>query len=75
MKSIYRCNILEDELEAVPMSAQNGSGSGDRTFSTNLRVLDDDIVELQQQAEMRRQAEGVIINVGPFQVVTLKISL
>ncbi|KAI9312271.1 galactose mutarotase-like domain-containing protein [Dichotomocladium elegans] len=73
MKSIYRCNILEDELEPVSITAV--SGAGDRTFSTNLRVLDDDIVELRQQAELRRQAEGVFINVGPFQVVTLKISL
>ena len=74
MKSVSRCNILEDEMEAIQITTQPGSAV-DRTFSTNLRVLDDDIVELHQQNEVRRQAEGILLNVGPFQVVTLKISL
>jgi alpha-mannosidase len=46
-----------------------------RTFSTNLRVLDDDIVELQQQAQQRQQAEGILIKLKPFEVLTLKLSL
>lgn len=76
MRSISRCNILEDELEPVPISgmSHNATSPGDRAFSTNLRVLDDDVVELRQQAELRRQAEGAFLNIGPFQVVTLKIS-
>lgn len=75
MKKIYRCNILEDELEIVPTGTTSTGTMGDRTFSTNLRVLDDDIVELQQQAALRRQAEGVYLNIVPFQIVTLKITL
>ncbi|KAI9490397.1 galactose mutarotase-like domain-containing protein [Zychaea mexicana] len=74
MKSVSRCNILEDEMESIQITTQPGSAV-DRTFSTNLRVLDDDIVELHQQNEVRRQAEGILLNVGPFQVVTLKITL
>lgn len=74
MKSVSRCNILEDEMEAITITTQPGSAV-DRAFSTNLRVLDDDIVELHQQNEVRRLAEGILLNVGPFQVVTLKVAL
>jgi alpha-mannosidase len=76
IKKMAKCNILEDELEEMPTNrAQGMSQPVNRTFSTNLRVLDDDIVELQQQAQQRQQAEGILIKLKPFEVLTLKLSL
>lgn len=47
----------------------------ERTFSTNLRVLDDDILEFQQQAQERQLKEGTLIKFKPFEIITLKISI
>ncbi|KAG0742732.1 hypothetical protein G6F57_010501 [Rhizopus arrhizus] len=71
IEKISKCNILEDEIESIPIiNTTNPSQS--RTFSKNLRVLDDDIVELQQQ---RQIDEGTVITFKPFEIVTLKLSL
>lgn len=71
IEKISKCNILEDEIESIPIiNTINPSQS--RTFSKNLRVLDDDIVELQQQ---RQIDEGTVITFKPFEIVTLKLSL
>ncbi|ORZ07655.1 galactose mutarotase-like domain-containing protein [Absidia repens] len=74
MKSIQQCNILEDELETVYEMTSDAKGA-DRTFSTNLRVLDDDILDLQKEAQQRQHAEGALLRIKPFQVMTLKIKL
>ncbi|KAL0082850.1 glycoside hydrolase family 38 protein [Phycomyces blakesleeanus] len=72
IKAVHRCNILEDDIELVSSSSK--STQLDRTFSTNLRVLDDDVVELQQQAQQRQQAQGVQLSLTPFQILTLKVA-
>lgn len=58
-------------MEDIPI---NNSSTLNRTFSTNLRVLDDDVLELQQQEHERRINEGLLIKLKPFELVTLKIS-
>ncbi|KAI9286060.1 galactose mutarotase-like domain-containing protein [Umbelopsis sp. AD052] len=82
IKSIHRCNILEDEqgepiyVNEVPTEAVATNGRrGVSSFSTNLRVLDDDVVEMQQQAQSQAQAEGALIEIKPFEIVTLKVNL
>ncbi|RCI00419.1 Glycoside hydrolase, 38 vacuolar alpha mannosidase [Rhizopus stolonifer] len=72
IEKIAKCNILEDELESIPILNTTSSTNVSRTFSKNLRVLDDDVVELQQQ---RQIDEGTIITLKPYEVVTLKLSL
>lgn len=71
---MVKCNILEDELELIPI-IDTTAAMGGRTFSTNLRVLDDDIMELQQEAQQKQLDEGTLIKFKPFEVITLKISL
>jgi alpha-mannosidase len=66
-----KCNILEDYMEDIPV---NSLSTLDRTFSTNLRVLDDDVLELQQQEQERYLNEGLLVKIKPFELVTLKIS-
>ena len=46
-----------------------------RTFSTHLRVLDDDVLEFQQQAQERQLKEGTLIKFKPFEIITLRVSL
>lgn len=67
-----KCNILEDDLEEIPI---NSSSKLDRTFSTNLRVLDEDVLELQQQEHERQLHRGLLIKIKPFEVITLKLTL
>ncbi|KAJ2963578.1 hypothetical protein NQZ79_g1347 [Umbelopsis isabellina] len=82
MKTIHRCNILEDEIggpiyvNEVPTEAVATNGRrGVSSFSTNLRVLDDDVVEMQQKAQSEAQAEGALIQIKPFEIVTLKVNI
>ncbi|KAI8098364.1 galactose mutarotase-like domain-containing protein [Gilbertella persicaria] len=70
VKKAIKCNILEDPLEDIPI---HHSSTLNRTFSTNLRVLDDDVLELQQQEQERQKNEGLLIKIKPFEVVTLKL--
>lgn len=74
VSKIVKCNILEDEQEIIPIIDTTAPLNG-RTFSTNLRVLDDDILEYQQQAQEQQLLEGSLIKFKPFEIVTLKISL
>lgn len=74
MKSIQQCNILEDKMETVYEMTNNAKGA-ERTFSKNLRVLDDDILDLQLEAQQRQHAEGALLRIKPFQIMTLKIKL
>lgn len=74
MSKIVKCNILEDEQEIIPIIDTTAPLNG-RTFSTNLRVLDDDILEYQQQAQEQQLLEGSLIKFKPFEIITLKISL
>ncbi|KAI8982058.1 galactose mutarotase-like domain-containing protein [Mycotypha africana] len=69
-KRAIKCNILEDFMEDVSTSI---ASTLDRTFSTNLRALDDDILELQQQEQEREFNKGLLIKLKPFEIVTLKI--
>ncbi|CAO3640016.1 unnamed protein product [Cunninghamella blakesleeana] len=72
MKSICSCNILEDELETIYLMTNDAKGA-ERTFSKNLRVLDDEISYLQHEARKKQQAEGALLQFKPFQIMTLKI--
>ncbi|ORZ15973.1 hypothetical protein BCR42DRAFT_416233, partial [Absidia repens] len=48
---------------------------GDRTFSANLRVLDDDILDLQKEIQHQQHAEDTLLQIKPFQIMTPKIKL
>lgn len=67
-----KCNILEEVIESIPIINPTNPTNVSRTFSKNLRVLDDDIVELEQQRQIN---EGTIIRFKPHEIVTLKLSL
>ncbi|GAA5797506.1 hypothetical protein HPULCUR_002894 [Helicostylum pulchrum] len=71
---IVKCNILEDEQEVIEIIDTTAVMNG-RTFSTNLRVLDDDMLELQQETRQRQLNEGTLIKFKPFEIITLKITL
>ncbi|KAG0163421.1 Glycoside hydrolase, 38 vacuolar alpha mannosidase [Apophysomyces sp. BC1015] len=73
IKSIYRCNILEDELEMI-IPAGLGTNGFDQTFGMNLTELDGDLMGLPQQDWQNSQDEGTLLSVAPFEIVTLKIS-
>lgn len=70
---IVKCNILEDEQEVIEIIDATAVMNG-RTFSTNLRVLDDDMLELQQETRQRQLNEGTLIKFKPFEIITLKIT-
>ncbi|ORX61679.1 hypothetical protein DM01DRAFT_1316510 [Hesseltinella vesiculosa] len=74
METIEACNILEDAIETIYQLASKTKGV-DRTFSQNIRFLDEDFAQLQHQARQRQQAEGASLKLNPFQVLTLKIKL
>lgn len=73
IKKMVKCNILEDEQEAISIIDTTAAMSA-RTFSTNLRVLDDDMLDLQQESQQRQLDEGTLIKFKPFEIITLKIS-
>ncbi|KAG1178970.1 hypothetical protein G6F70_004929 [Rhizopus microsporus] len=72
IEKISKCNILEEVIESIPIINPTNPTNVSRTFSKNLRVLDDDIVELEQQRQIN---EGTIIRFKPHEIVTLKLSL
>ncbi|KAG2194972.1 hypothetical protein INT47_002828 [Mucor saturninus] len=73
IKKMVKCNILEDEQEVITIIDTTAAMSV-RTFSTNLRVLDDDMLDLQQESQQRQLDEGTLIKFKPFEIITLKIS-
>lgn len=72
IEKMSKCNILEEDIESIPIINPANPTNVSRTFSKNLRVLDDDIVELEQQRQIN---EGTIIRFKPHEIVTLKLSL
>ncbi|KAI8339784.1 galactose mutarotase-like domain-containing protein [Choanephora cucurbitarum] len=74
IRQAFKCNILEDHLEDIPINSSS-SAAVNRTFSTNLRVLDDDVLELQQKEQQKQMNEGILIKVKPFEIITLKLTM
>ncbi|KAI8065635.1 glycosyl hydrolases family 38 N-terminal domain-containing protein [Gongronella butleri] len=72
MKKIVRCNILEDESEIVYTMTSEVKGA-ERTFSKNIRFLDDEASHLQHHARQAQHAQGALLKIDPFQIMTLKV--
>ncbi|KAF7726851.1 Glycoside hydrolase, 38 vacuolar alpha mannosidase [Apophysomyces ossiformis] len=72
IKSIYRCNILEDDMEMIIPGGLSTNGF-DQAFTMNLTMIDGNIIEIPQP-DWQGENESTQLTIAPFEVVTLKIS-
>ncbi|KAI9276187.1 galactose mutarotase-like domain-containing protein [Sporodiniella umbellata] len=72
IQKVTKCNVLEDEMESIPILSTANVNNHSQSFSDSFGMLSSDILELQHQNVIDG---GVTIILKPFEVVTLKLSL